>query len=166
MLSRSWETKTSCFVSKNRRKREKELRIEFVTKVGWPLLIAHWGPKEPSKPDPLWRATQLSGRLSTLVSSSCMWRLAISVAEVIGQKQSLVLIGFYVKWCSCTAEWKRSVRRGVFCSFSSFQIGSSVKKKQKGATMWNVCASWRSWYFYGVFCAYWRNAAWKSFSFF
>lgn len=69
--------------------------IEFVTKVGWPPLIAHGGPKEPSTPPPLkcgphaalWQ-TEHPDVFILYVEASRF------VAEVIGQKQSLVLIGF------------------------------------------------------------------------
>lgn len=74
---------------------QKESRIEFVTKDGRPLPIAHGGgPRSPPQTPQcdrykaLWW-TEHAGVL-IYVDASCL------VADVIGQKQSLVLNCFFV----------------------------------------------------------------------
>lgn len=93
-------------------------------------------------------AAQLSGRPSTLL----MWRLAVFVAEVIGQKQSLVINWFsrsgrQVTWCSCTAMWRCNVTVFLFCTAENWL------HKSEGPTVWNVCT---------YFCAYWQLLKWIS----
>lgn len=106
------------------------MMIEFVAKVGWPLLILHIGGPQGA----LHKSVSLScisysalwqHRLSTLLSSSCIWRIGFFVAEVIGQKQSLVLNRFCM-W----GKYGEVLIHGsfCFCSFPFLKIGSCISQ--------------------------------------
>lgn len=100
-----------------------------------------WGPPEsPPQASPcdcyaaLWQ-TEHSGVFILYVETSHF------VAEVIGQKQSLVLIGcLWRREMWCTAVWLCSVK--AFCSFLLLKIGSNVQKRANLLKKW-ICL----WYF-------------------
>lgn len=142
LSSPSWDTEHwISFVSKCGKKK----MIEFVTKVGWPLPTAHRGPKEPSltsQCDPyaaLWQTEH-----------PCVFILYVEashfVAEVIGQKQSLVLIGFLQK---------RGNVRFLYCTVitvSKVYFLFYVQRLAKEPTWWKLIHFLVKWIFLWYLC--------------
>lgn len=128
----SWDTKPWSFVSECEQKK-KRIGLSLWLKMGDPYLLHIGGPKSPPQASQCdsytaLRQTEHPGVFILYVEASRF------VAEVIGQKQSLVLNWFYIKggmWCSCTAMWYRSARGFFFCSFLVLKIGSNIQKGQQ-----------------------------------
>lgn len=126
--------------------KKKRIGLSLWLKMGDPYLLHIGGPKSPPQASrcdsyTALRQTEHPGVFILYVEASRF------VAEVIGQKQSLVLNWFYIRGgCDVLAlQCDTAVREGFFfLFFSSFE---NWLQYSEGPTVWNVCTSWRSGYF-------------------